>query len=323
MSVDAELIRELAARQEGPSLDFKGIQYSWESDGNIELAKDIMAIANGLRPSSSPGYILIGVEETLPGKIGQLVGVAESTHLDDASMQQKVAPLLNRSPTFTYTPVKVDGLSIGVFEIHPGGRPFYSLRQQGGRHKLQRFEACLRVGSSTDLASPDQIQLWEREDEGTIRQQRVHKGLSQFLGFLAEAIDGNPFHWSKHALHCAPLESEVARLLVIKAEIEAQTFEMNVLQIKCVVESAHEASPALRALIPAAFQLSSEHGLIWLSINSSVSLLASLFPFKDDMMLPKRRQIKIGEDTFAWAFYELLEQLPRFEALRKALYEAR
>jgi hypothetical protein len=128
-----------------------------------------------------------------------------------------------------------------------------------------------------------------------------------------EAIEGGFLHWGKHAIHCAPLSSQCEKLKSIKSDIENQSFQMNNLQIKLFVNSVHEASAQILALTPVAFMLSSQHGLIWLSINSSVSQLASLFPFDSDHKPLERRTIRIGEDTFALAFYELIEQLLGFE----------
>jgi hypothetical protein len=166
-----ELVAELIARRESPTLDFKGEQYDWDEDGNLELAKDLMAIANGLAPGSAPGYILIGVD-TETDQTGRVVGVNPTVHLDDAAMHQKVNHILNRCPHFQYAPIEIDGQSVGVFEIRPGGRPFYPLRTSGRKHRLSRFEARIRVGSSTDVASPEQIQSWAREDDAESRDLR-------------------------------------------------------------------------------------------------------------------------------------------------------
>lgn len=166
-----ELIAELLARRESPTLDFKRDQYDWDEDGNLELAKDIMAIANGLAPGAACGYIIIGVD-TAPDQTGRVVGVEPTVHLDDAVMHQKINHVLNRCPQFQYAPVESEGRSIGVFEIRPGGRPFYPLKTAGKRHKLTRFEARVRVGSSTDVASPEQIQAWAREDDAESRELR-------------------------------------------------------------------------------------------------------------------------------------------------------
>jgi hypothetical protein len=248
-----------------------------------------------------------------PDGTGRIVGVSPQSHFDDADMHGKAATLLNRIPHYSYYPVEVDGLSVGVFEIHPDRRPFYALREQGNNHKLARFQALVRQGASTDITSPDQIQGWLREDECADRRTKLHEGLSRFLGFLVEAIGGNPFHWSKHALHCKTLTEQLDSVRSIKDGIDAQTFQMHGLQIKAVIEAAHEASEPLRVLISTAFQLSSEHGLIWLSINGSVTQLSGLYPFEREKYIVERHPIKMGEDTFSLAFYELLELLIRFE----------
>jgi hypothetical protein len=166
-----EIVAELIARRESPTLDFKADQYDWRADGNLELAKDLMAVANSLGPGSACGYILIGVEEE-PDQTGRLTGIDVSKHLDDAAMHEKVKFLLNRCPDFQYAAIDVEGHSVGVFEIRPGGRPYYPLKTRGARHKLSRFEARIRVGSFTDVASPEQIQAWAREDDAESRELR-------------------------------------------------------------------------------------------------------------------------------------------------------
>jgi hypothetical protein len=316
MSITVELINQLSARREGPALDFKKAQYDWSSGGNLELAKDLMAIANGLASGSAPGYILIGVDEKTDGT-GEVIGVDVSKHLDDASMQQKVSSLLNRMPRFSYATALVDGKSVGAFEIHPGGRPFYPLRDQG--RQLTRFQALIRNGSSTDVAAPDQVLAWAHEDEGSVRQQHLHDGLSRQLGFLVEAVRGNPFHWSKHAIHCELLTKQRVTLDEIDTSLKQQSLKLNLLQEKCIIEAAHEAYGPISALSAAAFQLSHEHGLVWLSITSSVSQLARLYPFTAAADAPRVRPIIIGQDSFSLAFCELVEQLISFDEARHLL----
>jgi hypothetical protein len=164
MLVTVDQVRELLARVENPKLDFKSSDYDWDNEGNNELAKDLMATGNVLPRGTEPGYILIGVNEATDGT-GIATGVSSSSHLDDAKLHQKVSGVLNRTPSFSYMPVDIDGKSIGVYEVRPGGRPFYALRDSGKRHRLKRFEARYRNGSATEVASPDQIIEWSREDD--------------------------------------------------------------------------------------------------------------------------------------------------------------
>lgn len=158
--IDADKVRELAARGERTTLDFKREDYGWTAakSANAELAKDLMALANVLGPSSSPAYILIGVQND-----GSIVGIPSASHLDDAALHQKVKSLLNRTPQFLYGPVDVDGLSVGVYEISPGGRPYFPLKDAAP--SLQKHVAKFRDGTSTETASPAMVLEWHREDD--------------------------------------------------------------------------------------------------------------------------------------------------------------
>jgi hypothetical protein len=163
MKIDADKIRELASHREGPSLDFKRDPYPVSRDGNIELAKDLIAMANLLSPAADPAYILIGVDEEYRGGPGKIVGIPSGIHPQDADLHQKVRSYLNRTPNFTYAPQDVDGYAIGVIEVRPGGRPFFAIREQGAQN-LPRYGPLIRVGTSTDLASPQDVVSWARED---------------------------------------------------------------------------------------------------------------------------------------------------------------
>lgn len=169
MPITADDIRELAARKESASLDFKEVDYDWsptaKKKSNSELAKDLMAFANSLQANSGPGYILIGVQDD-----GTIVGVPPVSHQDDAALHQKVQGLLNKTPHFSYVPVEVDGVSVGAYEIRPGGRPYFPLKDSGS---IRRHVALHRNGSSTDLASPTMILEWAREDDPDGHRRRA------------------------------------------------------------------------------------------------------------------------------------------------------
>jgi len=51
VTISADTVRELAARCERTTLDFKKKDYDWQAPkaSNAELAKDLMAMANVLR----------------------------------------------------------------------------------------------------------------------------------------------------------------------------------------------------------------------------------------------------------------------------------
>lgn len=175
-------IRALATKAEDDSLDFKRDDYNWSiKQSNAELAKDLMAMANMIGPKSPPSYILIGVDN-----LGAIVGTG--AHLDDAALHQKVAGLLNLTPTFTYYPMFVDGKSVGVYEITGGQRPYYPVADSPP--SLRRNVAMYRNGSSTDVAPPSLIQAWGREDDPDGQRLRAlqlkqHEAEARIVGRLS------------------------------------------------------------------------------------------------------------------------------------------
>ncbi len=168
--MDADRIRELAARRERGRLDFKKEQYPRDKSGAAELAKDVMAMANALRSGDEPAHILVGVVEVKPEKTGLIVGIPAEDCEDDAHIQQRIGSLLNRVPSVSFEAVQVDGLLVGVYTIYPGRRPFFPLRDSGDgprdKKTLIHHVAFVRRGSSTDIASPEEIIEWHREDFG-------------------------------------------------------------------------------------------------------------------------------------------------------------
>jgi hypothetical protein len=81
--------------------------------------------------------------------------------------------LLNRCPAFLWQTAELDGRPIGVIAISGGGRPYFPLRDKG---VLKRHVPLVRVGSSTDIASPDQVVAWAEEDHGgLVRRLELQK----------------------------------------------------------------------------------------------------------------------------------------------------
>jgi hypothetical protein len=157
--MDETLVRGLVARREEPRLDFK--ESPWESSD--EFAKDLMAMGNIL-PRGARAHILVGVRELGDGT-GEIIG-AEMGRARDAEYHEKVKTL-NKVPKFRFAIVPLDGKSVGVFEIEGGGqRPYFPLRDKG---VLRRFVPLKRSGTSTDVASPDEVLEWSREDEPTLQ----------------------------------------------------------------------------------------------------------------------------------------------------------
>lgn len=175
MPITADKVRELAARGERSTLDYKRDDYDVSSTpGQNELVKDIMAMVNALGPTAEPAYILVGVEDD-----GTIVGVT-TPPIPDANLRARLEHYLIRRPHLTHGRVDVDGLAVGVYEIRPGGRPMYPKRDSG---TLAQSVAKVRSGSATVTATPDEIQGWLREDDPVRFELQRH----ELVRSLAEA----------------------------------------------------------------------------------------------------------------------------------------
>jgi len=113
-----------------------------------------------------------------------------------------------------------------------------------------------------------------------LKKKALKANLSKTLSFMFEAFSGNPFHWSKHIIHCKQLSD-------FSPEFEqyldkAKNRKLNDLQIKAIIESANEALPTYEHLVAGALQLSSDHALIWLSLTNSIRQISTLYPFTSD-----------------------------------------
>ena len=150
--MDRNTLEALLRQPEGTWLDFKQEQYRFthaSDDDKGELLKDMLAFANSWRVS--PAYILIGVEEVQGGP-SRIVGVQE--HLQDADLHQFVNNKTQRRMDFVYERFQTESGTIGVIEIPQQERPIYLVANYG---KLKRNQVYIRDGSSTKVATPDEI----------------------------------------------------------------------------------------------------------------------------------------------------------------------
>lgn len=150
--MDAGLLKKLLSEDEGDTLDFKRNQYPFAGatdEDKGELLKDILTFAN--TPRRGDAHIVIGVEEVKGGP-HKVVGI--TLHLDDANLQQFVNSKTQRPAIFSYETCNFESKSLGVIRIPPQAGPFY-LKKDFGR--LKRNEVYIRRGSSTGIATPDDI----------------------------------------------------------------------------------------------------------------------------------------------------------------------
>ena len=137
---------------ESSTLDFKKAQYPFEKSSDeekSELLKDILSFANAWKRTDA--YILIGVEEV---KGGQSIVKGIDVHIEEASLQQFVNTKTNKPVLFSYLPVEFDGKRFAIIKIPIQERPIYIIKDFG---KLKKEAVYIRRGTSTDIASPDEI----------------------------------------------------------------------------------------------------------------------------------------------------------------------
>jgi hypothetical protein len=152
--MNGSLFERLLFEEESPTLDFKNEQYRFAKstdDEKSELLKDIVGFANSWRRSDA--YILIGVEDVRGGR-ANVVGISQSDHLDDHSLQQFVNNLTNRPIRFHYEAFGYEGKQVGIIRIEEQQRPIHLRKDYG---KLKKNEVYIRRGSSTDPSKPASI----------------------------------------------------------------------------------------------------------------------------------------------------------------------
>lgn len=139
--MDADRIRQLLRREEGPKLDFKAALHLNTEGEKKELTKDVIAIANS---RGGRGYILFGVED----KTKKLLGIDPG----DFSEEQIQQIIYNRSDP--PVPVTVDfqeyqGVMLAVLTIFKSPHRPHQMLQNGAFY--------IRRGSTTDVARRSEI----------------------------------------------------------------------------------------------------------------------------------------------------------------------
>jgi predicted HTH transcriptional regulator len=161
-----EQLERLLYEEEGTTLDFKRAEYvilkeqggSWE-DGRAKIIKDLLAFANANRREDA--YIVLGTTK-VPGERAQIIGIAQE--IDDAKVQQIVNSKLNRPIAFTYRHVTHDNKRLVV--IHVPVRQERPHFVRNGDARLPGGVVYVRRGSSTAIASPDEVHAMGRLDAG-------------------------------------------------------------------------------------------------------------------------------------------------------------
>ncbi|TGM05955.1 ATP-binding protein [Leptospira barantonii] len=150
--MDINLFERLIYDSESSFLEFKSEQYRFiygSKEEKGELIKDILAFSNAWRQETA--YILIGIKDggDIPKKV---IGITDD--IDDAQIQQLVNSNTNKPIDFRYYTFLYNDLKIGVIEIPVQIRPYYLNKDYG---KIIKGNVYLRRGSSTDIATPEEI----------------------------------------------------------------------------------------------------------------------------------------------------------------------
>ena len=193
--MDKQLFETLLNKTESEELDFKSEQYKFDTEEQkAEFIKDILAFTNAWKASDA--YIICGIIEK-DGRANQIIGIGTDHHLEDSHLQQLVYSKTNRPPRFRYEPYTYEGKEFGIIIIEKQqDRPIYLIKNCG---KLIAKAVYIRHGSSTDIASPDEIKkmgeyppvfeppvldiLLKNKEDGTIFEKEVLLK-STFLNFI-------------------------------------------------------------------------------------------------------------------------------------------
>lgn len=162
------------------------------------------------------------------------------------------------------------------------------------------------------------LSLIQRKRDYDSRRE-LKQGLEIHTTLLIEAIKtGNPFHWSKHAMHAsqmAPLK-EYANTLYQGLENGSVILEAS--QIKAFIETADEIYEALVGLLPVAAQISSKHLAAWSSVVSTIRLSKSSYisakqkhDAGEPLKWPKQSDLALTIKEFLTAAYYISNEEPR------------
>lgn len=139
--MDAQKIRFLLTKAEGPKLDFK-LKLSTDTESSKkELAKDVSAIANS---RGGRGFILFGIED----KTKNIIGI-DCYEFKEEKIQQVIYTRIDPPVPISVDIVNLDGKNIGVITIYTTQQKPHQLRDNGAFY--------IRRGSTTDIMRKDEI----------------------------------------------------------------------------------------------------------------------------------------------------------------------
>ena len=152
-----ENFANILSNSESNILDFKRTQYDFVNNNNevntAKFVKDIVSFCNTIR--TEPAYIILGVGLAEDGE-KELIGL--DRHIDDAVFQEKIKNKVSPNPNFSYSTIRFDGKTFGVFEIPVTKyiEPIFSTIKMKG---LEPGKVYFRRGSSNSEATGREVIL--------------------------------------------------------------------------------------------------------------------------------------------------------------------
>ena len=139
--------------------------------------------------------------------------------------------------------------------------------------------------------------------------EESRKLLEMHICLLLEAVQsGNPFIWDKHAIHT----QEMSLLKEFSKELYAgvlnESFKLAPLQIKALLETAHQNYNTFVGLIPVASSISASVGGQWISLISNVRNLSDQYNKSDNssdskIAWPKQNDIALQVEEFLFSSF--------------------
>ncbi|EGR0072859.1 hypothetical protein ACWOKL_004315 [Vibrio vulnificus] len=141
-------------------------------------------------------------------------------------------------------------------------------------------------------------------------KQSLKNELGQAVSFVFEAFFherrdlGILFHWSKHIVHCKPIDEHLK--VIDKFKSDASYERLDAAKANMLVQSVHEVLPTFEQLVPVAFQISHRHAMLWLSMTNSLRQIASLYETPVDERDWGILDLNLGEFVeYVCEFYEV------------------
>jgi len=139
--MDADRIRQLLKREEGPKLDFKATLNLNTEGEKKELTKDVTAIANS---RGGRGYILFGVED----KTKRIIGI-DPGDFKEEQIQQIIYNRSDPPVAVSVDFIEYEGVTLAVITIFKSRHRPHQVLQSGAFY--------IRRGSTTDIARRSEI----------------------------------------------------------------------------------------------------------------------------------------------------------------------